>query len=155
MNIVIKNHAKTLVELPDVPVKIDKNGKVLREGFIAYRLLPGENDVPSEYWDLIKGNPGVKIFLAANKIENMGEGTARSILAGLDKLAPDAAIRHVGACENLDVLKDWRKNTDNIGMRKLIEERMLELVHGQTGEPAAPAPVPTEPVVPVIEATIE
>lgn len=155
MNLVIKNHAKTLIELPDVPVKTDKNGKVTREGYIAYRLLPGENDVPGAYWDIVKSNPGVKIFLAAGKIENTGEGKARSILAGLDKLAPDTAIRHVGACENLAVLKDWRSNTESIGMRKLIDERMLEIVHSQTGAPAESAPVPTEPIVPVIEATIE
>ena len=153
-NLVIKNHTKTLVELPDVPPKTDKAGKVTREGYIAYRLLPGESDVPAAYWDLVKGNPGVKIFLAAGKISNAGEGKAQSILAGLDKLGGDAALKHVGKCENMEVLRGWRDGTESIGLRKLIDERMLEVVASQTGEPAAPASPTTEPVIPVVPATL-
>ncbi len=151
MNIVILNKKPRLVELPNVPPKVSKNGKVEREGFTAYRLLPGENDVPSEYWDLVKGNPGVKILLATEIIKNKGEGKAKTLLAGLDNLSGDVALKHVGNCENIQVLNDWKSGTENLGLRKAIDERVLELIANQTGD----APSDAENVEPVIPATLD
>lgn len=154
-NLVIVNTEPRLVELPDVLVKLDKRGdKVIRPGYTGQKLLPGENDVGADYWDLIKGNPGVKILLACKTLVNNGEGEAKSILAGLDNLAPDVALRHIGKCENVKVLNEWKSGTESLQLRKHIEERVLELVHGQTGE-SETTPAADAPVDPVVEAKLE
>lgn len=150
-NLVIANLEPRLVELPDVTPKVI-DGKVAEVGYMAARLLPGENDVPEAYWDRVVKNPCVKILLAAGTIKNRGAGKAKALLAaGLDNLPGDLARRHVGNCESVKVLNDWLSNTESLPLRKLIEERKLELVHSQDGSversPALPGAVEVEPVV--------
>lgn len=137
-NLVIRNTEPRQYELPNVKPEHTKAGKLKSAGFVAYRLLPGENDVPEELWNAVKGNPGVKIAIACKTLVNMGEGKAKSILAGLDNLSPDIALRHIGNCENVKLLNEWRGNTENLGLRKAIEERVLELVANADGD-ATPA----------------
>jgi hypothetical protein len=130
------------VELPNVAPKVSKEGKVTAPGFHAQKLLPGENDVDSAYWNKVKGNPAVKQWLAVKLLKNNGEGKARSIIASLDNLAPDVALRHIGNCENVGLLNDWKAGTKGAGLRKAIEERILEVVASQTGDADVPAPAP-------------
>lgn len=152
-NLIIENTGPRLVELPNVYPKTDKAGKVTAPGFHAQKLIPGENDVDAAYWDAVKGNPGVKILLACGDLKNRGEGKARSILADLDKLSPEVALRHIGNCENVTVLQEWKAATQNLSLRKTIEERVLELIHGQTGE--AESGAPGDNVEPVTNVTID
>jgi hypothetical protein len=155
-NLVIRNNEPRLVELPEVAPKIGKTGKVTAPGYMPAKLLPGENDLESDNWDAVKGNPAIKIWLATRTIENMGPGKARSILAGLDKLAPGVAARHIGNCENVVVLNEWKGSTENLDLLRSIDERILELVHSQDGAAVAPTSNPNEAVVdPVVEAALE
>lgn len=155
MNLVIVNTEPRLHELPNVHAKFDPDTRVVtQEGHQAFRLLPGENNVPSEYWAIVKSNPGVRIALATGSIRNTGEGTASVTLASLDKISASAAMTHIGNCENVQVLSDWKANTQNIALRKAIEERVLELIASADG--SAPAPqVDGDNVDPVIEAALE
>jgi len=141
MNLVIRNTEPRLVELPAIPPVVTKAGKVTREGFVAFRLKPGENDVPSEYWELVVKHKAVKIWLACKTLVNEGEGTAKSLVNNLDALGPEAALKHIGNCENVSVLNDWKAGTQTLGYKRAIDERIAELIAGQTGEVAnAPAP---------------
>ena len=126
-NLVIENTEPRLVELPDVEPKGDN------AGYTAYKLSPGENDVPSEYWDAIVSNPGVKICLAVGTIKNNGEGKATSILADLSKIPQQAALRHIGRCDKVALLTQWARGTEGRGLLKAIEERKLELIASQDG----------------------
>ncbi len=157
-NLVILNTEPRQYELPNVQPKANKAGKVTSPGFVAYKLLPGENDVPEDLWDAVKGNPGVKIAIACRTLVNKGEGNAKSILAGLDNLAPDTALRHIGNTENVKLLNEWRGNTENLGLRKAIEERVLELVANADGDatPDAGATIESDDAVDaVVEAALE
>lgn len=152
-NLVIEVTEPRAVELPNMrPVTDKKTGKVKAPGFRAMQLLPGENDVPSEYWDKIKSNPAVKQWLAVKLLKNLGEGIAKSIIASLDNLAPDVAMRHIGKCENVAILNEWKAGAKGRALRKAISERILEVVASQTGdapgdEPAlAPAPAPASDI---------
>ncbi len=150
-NLVIENTEPRLVELPPIAPTV-KNGKVTKAGFSSHKLLPGENNVPEEYWKTLVKNPGVKILLACKTLRNKGEGVATSILAGLDKLAPDVAQRHIGNCENVQVLNDWKRNTESVPLRRAIEERVLELVAGVDG--AAPETPSGDAVEPTVDAKL-
>ncbi len=137
------------VELPNVLPTVDKKtGKTTAPGFNALKLLPGENDVPLAYWDKVKGNGAVKQWLATHLLKNNGEGVAKSIIASLDNLAPDVALRHIGKCENVKLLNDWKAGTKGRALRKTISERILEVVASQTGDaPSDTVPAPEAPPV--------
>ena len=151
-NLVIRNTEPRLVELPSVQPKVDGKGKVLEDGYTGYRLAPGENDVPSGYWERITHHKGVKMLLACKTLVNEGEGKARSLVNNLDELSPDTALKHVGNCENVAVLNDWKAGTQTLGYRQAIDERIAELIAGQTGA-AVSAPA-SDAVDPVVEAEL-
>ncbi len=140
MNIVIQNNAQALIELPPVDAVANDDGSVT-DGYIAYRLLPGENNVPSAYWDKIKSNKAVRIYLAsdvpkgngARYLVNKGEGEAKQTLDGLDNISEDSAVKHISKCESTHMLSQWAEGTEKRGLLKAIDERKLELVASQTG----------------------
>ena len=127
-NIVIENTRPTLITLPDVPAKKDKNNKLIREGYVGARLMPGENDVPASYWEVVKKNSGVLIWTGARHLVNKGKGKASKILESLDGLAPEMAKRQIGKCVLTEVLTGWAQNTENRALQKLIHERKLEII---------------------------
>ena len=153
MNLVIKNTRPTLITLPAVMPTLDADGELVDEGFVGMPLLPGENDVPEAYWAKVVKNPSIRIWVACEYLVNKGEGRASTMLASLDKLQGDVAKRHIGNCTNMQVLSDWNANTESRVLRKLIEERKLELiakadgsvageVHGDAGVDASEADSP-------------
>lgn len=152
INLVIRVTEPRLVELPNVQPKLDTDGNVLEDGYVGYRLKPGENDVPSAYWDRITHHKGVKILLACKTLVNEGPGKAKSLVNNLDELAPDTALKHIGNCENVAVLNDWKAGTQTLGYKQAIDERIGELVAGQTGEAAGASH--TDTVDPVVEAEL-
>lgn len=133
-NLIIEVTEPRAVELPSVPPTVSKAGNVTAPGFHPQQLLPGENDVDSAYWDKVKGNTAVKQWLAVRLLKNRGEGKATSIIASLDNLAPDTALRHIGKCENVKLLNEWKASTKGRALRKAISERILEVVASQTGD---------------------
>jgi hypothetical protein len=153
-NLVIRNTEPRLVELPSVEPIVDDEGNVTRDGYIPYRLVPGENDVPKAYWDIVKSNPAVKLYLATGTLVNAGEGKAASLVNNLDSLPPNVALKHIGNCENIAVLNDWKAGTTQLGYKKAIEERIAEIVAGQTGD-AVPSAPSADAVDPFTDAEIE
>ena len=133
-NLVIKVTEPRLVELPELAPLVE-DGQLARDGYNAQKLSPGENNVDGTYWESVKGNPGIKILLAAKVLVNKGEGQAKSILKEIDNLPPGTAQRHIANCENLQVLESWKESSNNAGLKGLIDERKLELIHSQTGDP--------------------
>lgn len=136
MNLVIRVKGAQAVELPSVQPKA-KNGKLTEPGFHPQMLAPGENDVDSVYWDKVKGNGAVKQYLACGILTNQGEGKAKLLIDSLDSLTTDVALRHIGRCDNVNVLNGWKATTKNASYKKEIETRILALVAAQTGD--APA----------------
>lgn len=132
-NLVILVKGAQGIELPSVEPK-GKAGKITEPGFHPQKLVPGENDVDSAYWDKVKSNPAVKMWLACELLVNKGEGKAKPLIESLDKLSPEVALRHIGRCETISVLNSWKESTDNPAYRKAIGERVQELVASQTGE---------------------
>jgi hypothetical protein len=136
MNLVIVNTRPTLVELPDVKTQIDDDdGNLLAEGWNPQRLLPGENNVSADYWDAVKGNPGVKVLLAAGYLRNQGQGVARAILDTLDSLPMDEAKKQIGKCIDMALLTKWGDTTKRDPLKRLITERKQELVANADGSP--------------------
>lgn len=133
MNLVIEVKGAQAVELPSVAPKA-KGGKLVEPGFHPQMLIPGENDVDSTYWDKIKGNSAVKQYLACNILKNKGEGKAKPLIDSLDSLNTDVALRHIGRCDNVNVLNGWKSTTKNATYKKEIETRILALVAAQTGD---------------------
>lgn len=133
MNLVILVKGAQGVELPSVAPK-EKGGKLVKPGFHPQKLAPGENDVDSDYWNEVKGNPAVKQWLACKILTNQGEGKARPMIESLDSLNTDVALRHIARCENIQVLNDWKSTTKNASYKKEIETRIMALVAAQTGD---------------------
>ncbi len=142
-NLVIRNTQPRLVQLPPV-----------QPGYSSYRLSPGENDVPSEYWAVVTKNRAVKGFLAAKILENLGEGKAQALINNLDKLHPSDALKHISKCENVKLLNDWKKGTESIGLRTAFEERIGELIASQTGTTVSPETSSADKVEAVVEAEL-
>lgn len=136
MNLVIKNTEPRLVVLPGLPVEQNKAGKVTAPGWSEHRLLPGENDVDSGYWERVTKKGAVKIFLAAGLLKNEGEGKAQVMVLSLDKLKGQDAMMHISKCTSVQVLNEWKAATENPVIRSAIQDRIQELIVGATG--AAP-----------------
>lgn len=157
MNIIINNTEPRLIELPSVapkvatgkeivkdavldskgvmvqPTQYMEPGTLLSDGYDLKQLLPGENDVDSDYWAIVCKNKGVKIMLAAGYLENHGEGKAASLVADIDKVDVGTAKKMILECANIGVLTRWAEGTDNRGLRKLIGERKDELIDQADG----------------------
>ncbi|MDP6424352.1 MAG: hypothetical protein QGG14_06385 [Planctomycetota bacterium] len=151
----IVNNQPRLVELPPVLPVLDDDGEVVEEGFTAYRLAPGENEVPEACWAKVVKNKAVKIWLAAGVIANTGEGTAKQLVNNLDAISQADALRHIANAENTALLNDWKRGTESLGLRTAIDERLAELVASQTGDAKTAVPNSPDGVEPVIEATLE
>ena len=139
MNLVIVVTKPQGVELPSVEAK--QKGQRVEPGYHPQKLIPGENDVDSDYWDKIKGNPAVKMWLACKILVNQGEGKAKPLIASLDTMSPDVALRHIGNCESVEILNDWKAKTSNPALSKAIVVRIQELVAKQDGAAESAQPV--------------
>ena len=158
MNIVINNTEPRLIELPSVaprvatgkeiekeavldakgvmvtPTHFTQPGTLLKPGYDLQQLSPGENDVDAGYWAVISQMKPVKMLIAVGYLENLGEGTATTLVADLDKVDVSTAKLMISECPNIAVLTQWADGTDNRGLLKLIGERKAELIDKADGQ---------------------
>ena len=162
--IVVTNTRRSLVRLPMVPTLLAKGtevqtaavldadnrlvtpavlvpeGTVLRVGYPFHKLIPGQNDVPREYWERVSSkNPAVKMWLACGYLL-VSEGKAETLVAALDTLDPHSARQHIAECTNMGVLIRWGEDAESPGLRKAIETRKNELIESADGRPRGNAP---------------
>lgn len=134
ISLVIENNRPTLIQLPGIPAVV-VDGDVERPEMPSMKLMPGQNTVMREYWDLVKGNSGVKIWLAAGYLMNLGEGEAREILATLDVLEPHIARKAIEGTKNMELLDQWADVTTKSSLSKAIAVRKSALIEEADGEP--------------------
>lgn len=130
-NIVIENTRPTQITLPPhIQRKGQQKGKVLHD---AQPLLPGENNVDADYWNFCKERKGVKPLIALKYLVNLGEGEAKELGASIDNLPDDQALAQIEKCDDIQILNDWKVNSQKPGIRRAIEERVQELVANADG----------------------
>ncbi len=138
--LVIVNKRASLVELPGRPHEDTEKKHAFwkdcdnPELIVGKKLLPGENSVPSDYWDAIKGHKAVKMLLAVKILKNKGVGKARSLADGLDALEKHEAIKQIHKCTSTQILNDWAKKTSDSGLSKRCKARIGELIEDQGKE---------------------
>ena len=131
-NIVITVNRPSAVFLPG-PSK-DASYKVTPDIATGQMLLPGENDVNSAYWDDVKGNGTVKMYLACKILANRGVGKAQEIVDGLDEMTVSAASKFIKECTDVPQLMDWKAKSEKAGIQKAIDSRIAVLIDEADGE---------------------
>lgn len=135
--LIIKNKRASLVELPGKPHPDTKKPHVYwktcedLELIAGKKLLPGENNVPPEYWEAIKGLRIVKMFQAAGILKKKGFGVAKSLGDGLDSLEKHEALLKIHKCSVVQVLNDWADKTKDDSLKKACKNRIEELIEDQ------------------------
>ena len=109
---------------------------------VQCRLMPGENDVKLSLWDQVKDRDATVMFLEEDVIKEMGVRKAKPLpttataaekmaasgrrvddLTGLDD---EKSLALIGECADKELLKQWRKNTDDKALRYLSRRRSLD-----------------------------
>lgn len=138
--LIIKNKRASLVELPGRPHPDTKKQHAYwktcedLELISGKKLLPGENNVPPEYWEAIKTHRTVKMFQATGILEEKGKGIAKSYADGLDSLEKHEALMRIHKCSVIKVLNDWANKTTNDSLKKACKKRIEEIINKQNEE---------------------
>jgi len=131
-----KDKIKKLIILVNEPrsVELPAGESELPEESRGLLLLPGENAVTEAYWNNVKGNPGVKIYLSGGVIENKGTGEARPLNKSLDSLSAKEAQIRISKIDEVRILQNVKENTKKQAILRLINKRITDLVESEKGD---------------------
>ena len=115
------------------PTEYMAAGTLLADGYDQKQLIPGQNDVDSDYWELVCKNKGVRIWLACGYLVNRGEGSAVRLVSDIDSVDTATAKLMIVECRTMSALTAWGEGTESLGLKKLIAERKSELVSQADG----------------------
>jgi len=99
-------------------------------------LLPGENNVDADVWELAKRNVTIQKYMSLGLIEDKGEGKARPIADRIDKVPDTKARMWIDAEKDMAQLKRWFDHETRDAVRDLISARMDQLA--RTSAPTLP-----------------
>lgn len=112
MNVVIKNHRRTAIILSNP----------------SFKLLPGENDVPSEVWDSNKKSRSVEMWLEAGYLVDCTDLTkARPLAVDTNITSVPDMLRNIQKCNRVELLAEWGSVDDRTEVRKAIMSRIDDL----------------------------
>lgn len=90
-------------------------------------LLPGENGVKEEDWEMFKTNPGVKQLLDNGFLIDKGKGKPQPILDQIDKLSVEKALKYVAHTKDPNLVRRWKMKEKRSTVKKAIDKRMEQL----------------------------
>lgn len=93
-------------------------------------LLPGENNVSRELWDLNLKNAMVQKFIEVGHIVEKGEGIAKPIADQLGTVTPGKARLWISACNDVEQLMRWRAQDTRPDVREYIDGRIETVRNG-------------------------
>lgn len=127
-NTVIENTQKCGIGLPP-----NKEGQVLiiqDSADSGYRnlLIPGDNEIETAYWNEIKNNPMVQIWLKTGDIRDKGLGTAQQINLDWAHISESRLQNVLENLDDLEKINDIRNQVKSQSMRKLCDLRAKTIV---------------------------
>lgn len=118
--IVIKVMQPRAVMLPSASSTVEGE----REGA---RLIPGPNTLSADYWDGVKQNPAVKLWLEAGILQYEGAGSAKPLTESLDSQTVTEAIKTVSKITDVETLLQLKAGTTKKGIVTALDARIAEL----------------------------
>lgn len=98
-------------------------------------LAPGENDVRSEYWDAVKGQPPVRNWIEEGWLREGGAQVRRaagpSFRETLDGVPDDEAQRLIDGSSDREQLQRWARAEKRPAVRDAIQRRFDSLGAGK------------------------
>ncbi len=128
INLVIEVIRSSGIQLP--PVKgLEKPEE--RDGLM---LLPGQNDVSKEYWDVALKNPGVKVGLRAGHLKNLGPGQAVPLVTDWNALPLRRAEEILNQIDDLETIQKIKSEAKKKQLISLCEARADKILEDQEME---------------------
>jgi len=120
-NLVITVTKPCGVVLPEVSVGSPEERRGLT-------LLPGENSVSPAYWDQVKKNPGVRVYLSSGVVRNDGAGVAVPMTTDISKMNVDEANKILGAISDIDRLREIKKSDKRKSIGAFCDDRIEKIL---------------------------
>lgn len=127
-NTVIENTQKCGIGLPP-----DKEGRVLivqDSAETGYRnlLIPGENEVETVYWNEIKNNPMIQIWLKTGDIKDKGPGIAQQVNLDWAHISESRLQSVLDNLDDLEKINQIKTQVKSQNLRKLCDNRAKAVI---------------------------
>lgn len=89
----------------------------------TFILKPGINEVPQEVWESVRGLPVVQARIEEGRLEVVSEDEKPAEVA-IKGLKPEAALKMIEDCVDLDMLKSWQGQSKSPKVTKALAEKI-------------------------------